>query len=89
MGTTTDDDNTDSEFSACVSRSSFIAFHVAFYDIIGANAICEKMFNVSEGVHEAPIWLPEVNKLLVSPLNQSFQLLIDLNSNPVCHLSVY
>lgn len=74
---------------AIVSKASFIAFDAVFFDIVGPNAICEKIFNVSEGVHEAPIWLPGINKLLVSPLNQSFQLLIDLNSNPVCHLNVY
>jgi hypothetical protein len=68
---------------AHASNASFIAFDEAFFDIMGPYAICEKLFEVSEGVHEAPVWLSGVNKLLVSPLNQSFQLLIDLNTDPV------
>jgi hypothetical protein len=56
-----------------------------FLDIIGTNATCEKIFNVSMAVHEAPIFLPDSNTILVSPQNQSYQIVIDLNTEPVSY----
>ena len=39
-------------------------------------------------VHEAPVWLPDTNTVIVSPLPESHQLVIDLNSDPVFHVMV-
>jgi len=81
-GTTTNDTAVNNELVQ-ISRANFIAFDSAFFDIIGPNATCEKMFNVSMAVHEAPLWLPDTNTIIVSPQNQSYQIVIDLNSDPV------
>ena len=65
-----------------LANVSFIAFDDRFFNIIGPSPQCDKIFNVSMAVHEAPCWIPSMNKLMVAPQNQSTQLLIDLNANP-------
>ena len=41
------------------------------------------MFDLPENVHEAPVWIPDANVIFLSPQNQSYQIMIDLNSDPV------
>ena len=68
-----------------IGRARFIAFDFDFdfFSIIGSKATCEKIFDLPATVHEAPVWIPDANTILVSPQNQSYQIVIDLNSEPV------
>jgi hypothetical protein len=54
--------------------------------ILGPNPSYEKMFNVSEAVHEAPVYVPGLNKLFMSQLAPPAgflpQLVVDLNVEP-------
>ena len=53
---------------------------------LGANPSYELVFNVSKAVHEAPVYVPAVNKLFLSqlapPAGTLPQLVIDLNQKP-------
>ena len=78
-------DNATNQELALISHASFVAFDPEFLDIIGPEADVEKMFNVSVGVHEAPVWLPDTNQIIFTPLGENFLYNIDLNSDPVTH----
>ena len=82
--TMTSDNATNHELSL-ISQAGFVAFDPEFLDIIGHEAVVEKMFNVSAGVHEAPVWLPETNQIIFTPIGENFLYNIDLNSDPVTH----
>lgn len=63
----------ESSFDKCVKHiksSDFIAFNVAFLDVIGPDAKLETIHTFSgadaKHVHEAPIYLPDTNEVLVS-----------------------
>lgn len=54
--------------------------------ILGDSPTYEKVFNVSNAVHEAPVYVPGLNKLFLSqlapPAGYLPQLVVDLNSEP-------
>ena len=79
----TDNDAVNNDL-AKIREAEFIAFNPDFFRIMGTKATCEKIFDVPTAVHEAPVWLPDTNTIIFSPQNQSYQLVIDLNSDPVC-----
>jgi hypothetical protein len=81
-GTNTSNASVTSELKK-IGNADFVAFNSDFFSIIGPNATCEKMFNVSMAVHEAPCWVPDSNTIIISPQNQSYQIIIDLKTKPV------
>jgi len=66
-----------------IGRARFIAFDFDFFSLIGSMATCEKIFDLPATVHEGPVWIPDENTIFLSPQNQSYQIVIDLNSEPV------
>jgi hypothetical protein len=58
------------------------------FDIIAPNETREKVFAVSMTVHQAPVWIQDKNVVIVSPQNQSYQIVINLNQNPVLPIFV-
>ncbi|KAK3673792.1 hypothetical protein LTR78_006346 [Recurvomyces mirabilis] len=69
-----------------VSTADFLVFDQRAYDVLGANPTYDLVFNVSDAVHEAPVYVPSLNKLFVSqlapPTGYLPQLVIDLNQDP-------
>lgn len=76
----------DTPFSL-LNNSNFVVYDRAKgLAILGANPTYEKVFNVSEAVHEAPVYVPGLNKLFLSQLAPPAgflpQLVVDLNQEP-------
>ncbi|KAH0290226.1 putative lactonohydrolase [Aureobasidium namibiae CBS 147.97] len=76
----------DTSFSL-LNNSNFIVYdRERGLAILGANPTYEKVFNVSEAVHEAPVYVPGLNKLFLSQLAPPAgflpQLVVDLNKEP-------
>jgi hypothetical protein len=72
---------------ATLANATFVLYNrTAGLQILGPNPSYEKMFNVSDAVHEAPVWVPGVNKLFLSQLAPPAgflpQLVVDLNREP-------
>lgn len=68
-----------------VRAASFIVFDKKRgLKILGSNPTYKVMFNVSNYIHEAPVYVPEQNKLIFSEFSPSFvpPLVIDLNESP-------
>lgn len=68
-----------------VRDASFVVFDEAKgLKLLGPSPTLETIFLVENVVHEAPVYVPELNAIIVSPLDQNtlFQLIIDLNSTP-------
>lgn len=76
----------DTSFSL-LNSSNFVVYDRAKgLPLLGANPTYEKVFNVSEAVHEAPVYVPGLNKLFLSQLAPPAgflpQLVVDLNKEP-------
>lgn len=76
----------DTSFSL-LNSSNFVVYNAAkALPILGANPQYEKVFNVSQAVHEAPVYVPGLNKLFLSQLAPPAgflpQLVVDLNQEP-------
>jgi len=70
-----------------VSGADFLVFdQQRGLEILGPNPTNDYIFNVSLAVHEAPVYVPCVNKLFLSqlapPVGYLPQLVVDLNQNP-------
>nr|POE52164.1 gluconolactonase [Quercus suber] len=70
-----------------VSGATFLVFdHDRGLEILGGQPTYEKVFNVSDAVHEAPVYVPSLNRLFVSqlapPTGYLPQLVVDLNEDP-------
>jgi len=69
-----------------VSTADFLVFDQRAYEVLGANPTYDLVFNVSTAVHEAPVYVPSLNKLFVSqlapPTGYLPQLVINLNQDP-------
>jgi len=70
-----------------LNSSNFVVFdRTRGLDILGPSPTYDYVFNVSEAVHEAPVYVPAVNKLFLSQLAPppGFlpQLVVDLNQDP-------
>lgn len=90
MGSVLDFRNTsvpsDPSFSL-LTNASFVVFDRARgLDYLGSNPTYDFIFEVSEAVHEAPVYIPSQNKLYLSqlapPAGYLPQLVVDLNANP-------
>lgn len=76
---------TNDESFELVRAASFIVFDKKRgLKILGSNPTSEIIFNVSYYVHEAPVYVPEQNKLIFSEFSPAFvpPLVIDLNKSP-------
>jgi len=76
----------DASFDA-VANASFLVFNAdEALPVLGANPTYDFMFQVSPAVHEAPVYVPQKNWLLMSvlapPPGYLPQLLVDLNQDP-------
>ncbi|GAB7348283.1 hypothetical protein MBLNU459_g6264t1 [Dothideomycetes sp. NU459] len=76
----------DSSFGL-LNSSNFIVFDKERgLEILGPSPTYDLMFNVSEAVHEAPVYVPSLNKLFFSqlapPPGYLPQLVVDLNQDP-------
>jgi sugar lactone lactonase YvrE len=74
----------DTSFSR-VSTADFLVFdYERGIDLLGSNATYEYVFEVSNAVHEGPVFVAAQNKLYFSQLSPGYlpQLVIDLNVNP-------
>jgi len=76
----------DTSFSL-VSGANFLIFDQARgLEILGASPTYDFIFNVSDAVHEAPVYVPSLNKLFLSQLSPPAgflpQLVVDLNQDP-------
>jgi len=72
---------------ALLNSSNFVVYDPAkALPLLGANPTYEKVFNVSEAVHEAPVYVPGLNKLFLSQLAPPAgflpQLVVDLDQEP-------
>lgn len=70
-----------------LNNSNFVVFDQARgLDLLGSSPSYEFIFNVSDAVHEAPVYVPSLNKLFLSqlapPVGFLPQLTIDLNQDP-------
>ncbi len=71
-----------------VGKADFIVFdQQRGMELLGSTPTYEKVFNVSDAVHEAPAYVPSLNKLFLSNLAPPAgvlkpQLVIDLNQDP-------
>ncbi|KAF2771261.1 putative lactonohydrolase [Teratosphaeria nubilosa] len=76
----------DSSFDL-VSTADFLVFDASrALEALGPNPTYEVVFNVSKAVHEAPVYVPSLNKLFLSqlapPPGYLRQLVVDLNQDP-------
>ncbi len=72
---------------ALVASADFLVFdRRRGLDLLGSKPRYEFVFEVSEAVHEAPVFVPAQNKLYLSqlapPVGYLPQLVVDLNQNP-------
>ena len=70
-----------------VGKVDFLVFdQECGLEMLGANPTYELVFKIADAVHEAPVYVPSLNKLFVSrlapPPGFLPQLIIDLNNNP-------
>jgi sugar lactone lactonase YvrE len=71
-----------------VGKADFLVFdQQRGLEILGSNPTYDKVFTVSDAVHEAPVYVPSLNKLFLSNLAPPAgvlkpQLVIDLNRDP-------
>ncbi|SMR52351.1 unnamed protein product [Zymoseptoria tritici ST99CH_3D1] len=67
-----------------VSSANFVVFdEERALDILGNNPTYEVVLNVSNTPHEAPVYVPSLNKIFLNDLAATLsQLVIDLNSEP-------
>lgn len=70
-----------------LNTSNFVVFDRARgLRILGSNPTYDFVFNVSAAVHEAPVYVPSLNKLFLSqlapPPGYLPQLVVDLNADP-------
>ncbi|KAK3710086.1 hypothetical protein LTR37_010517 [Vermiconidia calcicola] len=71
-----------------VGNADFLVFdQERGLELLGSNPTYDKVFNVSEAVHEAPVYVPSLNKLFLSILAPPAgvlqpQLVVDLNQDP-------
>ncbi|KAH9817387.1 SMP-30/Gluconolaconase/LRE-like region [Teratosphaeria destructans] len=76
----------DSSFDL-VATADFLVFDASRgLEALGPNPTYEVIFNVSKAVHEAPVYVPSLNKLFLSqlapPSGYLPQLVVDLNQDP-------
>lgn len=77
----------DTSFSL-VGKADFLIFdRQRGLEMLGSNPTYDKVFTVSDAVHEAPVYVPSLNRLYLSNLAPPAgvlkpQLIIDLNNNP-------
>ncbi|KAI9779170.1 MAG: hypothetical protein M1839_007705 [Geoglossum umbratile] len=72
---------------AQVAAADFLVFdRVRGLQLLGPHPTYEYMFAVPEAIHEAPVWVPGLNKLFLSqlapPAGYLPQLVVDLNRSP-------
>ncbi|KAI9859782.1 MAG: hypothetical protein M1813_006499 [Trichoglossum hirsutum] len=72
---------------AQVATADFLVFDQSRgLNILGPHPTYEHVFNVSQSIHEAPVWVPKLNKLFLSqlapPPGYLPQLVVDLNKSP-------
>jgi len=77
----------DPTFSSLLSNASFLVFSESHASsILGANPTIETVFTVADVIQEAPVYVPDNNKLYVSPPilpgHDGLQYEIDLNVSP-------
>lgn len=67
-----------------ISADFLIFDKVRGLEMLGPKLKYTHMFNVSDDVHEVPVYVPSQNKLYLSQLTPGFlpQLVVDLNKNP-------
>ena len=71
-----------------VSKADFLIFdHKRGMEILGSNPTYDKVFKVSDAVHEAPVYVPSMNKIFLSNLAPPAgvlkpQIVVDLNNDP-------
>jgi len=68
-----------------IRSASFVVFDEARgLDVLGSSPSLENVFDTDAAVHEGPIYVPELNAIIASTLDQSIlaQLLINLNTTP-------
>lgn len=70
-----------------LNTSNFVVFdRERGLEILGSDPTYDYVFNVSEAVHEAPVYVPSLNKLFLSklapPPGYLPQLVVDLNQDP-------
>ncbi|KAF7194562.1 Gluconolactonase [Pseudocercospora fuligena] len=68
-----------------LQTATFVVFNQSLgLDLLGPDPSYEVVFNVTDDVHEAPVYVPALNKIFLSRLAQGYlpQLVIDLNHSP-------
>lgn len=70
-----------------VAKADFLVFDQARgLEVLGPAPTYDFVFNVSQAVHEAPVYVPSLNKLFLSqlapPTGYLPQLVVDLNNDP-------
>lgn len=64
-----------------ISKAEFIAFDETFFDLIGSKPRLEPMFNLSESLREAPVYVPSSKTLYISDMGAHKQMQIDLSKD--------
>ncbi|TIA20790.1 hypothetical protein D6C81_04085 [Aureobasidium pullulans] len=76
----------DTSFGLLISSNFVVYDRAQGLPLLGDNPTCEKMFEdqVTMAVHEAPVYVPGINKLFMGVLEQGYlpQLFVDLNQDP-------
>jgi sugar lactone lactonase YvrE len=70
---------------AFVRDSSFIVFdEEAGFELLGDTPSLEEVFTVDDAIHEGPVYVPGLNVIIVSALEQNIlsQIIINLNNTP-------
>jgi sugar lactone lactonase YvrE len=66
-----------------IANSQFIAFDKKFFDIIGPQPSLERMFNLSESLREAPVYIESENLLFINDIGAQRLMRINLTDTPL------
>ncbi|TAQ91176.1 hypothetical protein B7494_g546 [Chlorociboria aeruginascens] len=68
---------------AAVRHADFLVFdETRAGEILGDDPVLEHMFDVALDFHEAPVYVPDLHRLYVTPVGSLQQILIDLAASP-------
>ena len=74
----------DDSFAAIADTNFLIFDHSRAYDLLGPDPSVDYMFKLSNGSHEAPVYVPDTNEFIFSRLEHRLlsQMVVSLNDDP-------
>ena len=65
-----------------IAKADFIAFDERFFDVLGSEPLLESLYDLPDGLREAPVYIPEQNALYFSDQAAGKLIVLNLTKEP-------